>query len=323
MMTRHAVRLAAAAALVALPTGLTDFWVFIATEVLTFALYAVSFNVLLGYGGMLSFGHAAFLGVGGYTAALLVKRSGLPPALAFACLPFAAMLFSAAVALVIGFFAVRRSGIYFSMLTFAFQMLLYTVALKATPLTGGDDGLTGLKPPGLFARPVAYYYFALVITSACLYVLHRVVSSPFGYTLRALRANALRAQSLGIDVRAHRLAAFVLSGAFAGLAGAIFALSNGNVFPEWINWTASATPVVMTVLGGAANFLGPALGAAVYVVLEVVVSGRTEYWSLVMGLIIMVIVLLVPGGLTGLWTTVFDRRGIGERAASLPTREAR
>ena len=141
---------------------------------------------------MLSFGHAAFLGVGGYTAALLVKRSGLPPALAFACVPFAAMFVSAAVALVIGFFSVRRAGIYFSMLTFAFQMLLYTIALKATPLTGGDDGLTGLKPPGLLARPVAYYYFALVITSASLYVLHRVVSSPFGYTLRALRANALR-----------------------------------------------------------------------------------------------------------------------------------
>ena len=323
MKARHAVLLAAAAALVALPSGLTDFWIFIATEVVTFALYAVSFNVLFGYGGMLSFGHAAFLGVGGYTAALLVKRSGLPPALAFACVPFAAMFVSAAVALVIGFFSVRRTGIYFSMLTFAFQMLLYTIALKATPLTGGDDGLTGLKPPGLLARPVAYYYFALVITSASLYVLHRVVSSPFGYTLRALRANALRVQYLGIDVQAHRLAAFGLSGAFAGLAGAIFALSNGNVFPGWLNWTASATPVVMTVLGGTANFLGPALGAAVYVVLEVLVSGRTEYWPLVMGLIIMVIVLLLPGGLTGLWTTAIGRRGASARAAPLPTRETR
>jgi branched-chain amino acid transport system permease protein len=130
-------------------------------------------------------------------------------------------------------------------------------------------------------------------------------------------------QYLGIDVQAHRLAAFGLSGAFAGLAGAIFALSNGNVFPGWLNWTASATPVVMTVLGGTANFLGPALGAAVYVVLEVLVSGRTEYWPLVMGLIIMVIVLLLPGGLTGLWTTAIGRRGASARAAPLPTRETR
>jgi branched-chain amino acid transport system permease protein len=207
------------------------------------------------------------------------------------------------------------------MLTFAFQMLLYTIALKATPLTGGDDGLTGLKPPGLLARPVAYYYFALAMTGASLYFLHRVVNSPFGYTLRALRANALRVQYLGIDVRAHRLAAFVVSGAFAGLAGAIFALSNGNVFPGWLDWTASATPVVMAVLGGTANFLGPALGAAVYVVLEVLISGRTEYWPLAMGIIIVTLVLLMPEGLTGLWRTGIVRRGI--RAMPLPTRKAR
>ena len=303
MKTRYAAPLAAAAALLALPSGLTDFWIFITIEVLAFALYAVSFNVLLGYGGMLSFGHAAFFGVGGYTAALVVKQSGLPPALALACLPLASMFVSAAAALIIGFFSVQRTGIYFAMLTFAFQMLLYTIALKATPLTGGDDGLTGIKPPGLLAQPFAYYYFALAMTGASLYVLHRVVSSPFGYTLRALRANALRVQHLGVDVRAHRLGVFVVSGAFAGLAGAIFALSNGNVFPGWLNWTASATPVVMAVLGGTTSFLGPALGAAVYVVLEVLISGRTEYWPLAMGIIIVTLVLLMPEGLTGLWRT--------------------
>ena len=323
MKAGDAAVLVAAAALLALPSGLTDFWIFIAVEVLAFALYAVSFNVLLGYGGMLSFGHAAFFGVGGYTAALILKQPGLPPALALACLPLAAMLVSAAAALVIGFFSVRRAGIYFAMLTFAFQMLLYTIALKATRLTGGDDGLTDLKPPGLLGQPLAYYYFALAITGASLFVLHRVVSSPFGYTLRALRANALRVQYLGIDVRAHRLAAFVVSGAFAGVAGAIFALSNGNVFPGWLNWTASATPVVMAVLGGTASFLGPALGAAIYVVLEVLISGRTEYWPLAMGIVIVILVLLMPEGLTGLWRTVVARRGAGSRLAPLPPREAK
>ena len=320
MKARHVAWLAAAAALLALPFGLTDFWVFISIEVIAFALYAVSFNLLLGYGGMLSFGHAAFLGVGGYTAGLVVKQSGLPPALTLACLPFVAMLASALAALVIGFFSVRRAGIYFAMLTFAFQMLLYTIALKATPLTGGDDGLTGLKAPGLLALPRVYYYFALALAAAGLYVLYRIVSSPFGYTLRALRANALRVQYLGINVRAHRLAVFVISGAFAGLAGAIFALSNGNVFPGWLDWTASATPIVMAVLGGTASFLGPALGAAVYVVLEVLISGRTEYWPLAMGIIIVILVLLMPRGLTGVWKSATVRWSA--RATPLPPQAA-
>ncbi len=289
-----------AIALMSLPLALSEFWIFIAIEVLAFSLYAVSFNVLLGYGGMLSFGHAAFFGVGGYAAALLVKKAGLSPGLAFALLPLAAMAAAAAFAVLIGFFSVRRSGIYFAMLTFAFQMLLYTIALKATALTGGDDGMTGLKPPGVLAQPLAYYYFALFVVSAALYVLFRVVSSPFGYTLRAMRSNARRVQYIGVDVRAHQLAAFVITGAFAGLAGGIFALSSGNVFPGWLNWTASATPVVMAVLGGVHSFLGPAIGAAVYVVLEVLISGRTEYWPLAMGVIILVLVLLMPTGLTGL-----------------------
>jgi branched-chain amino acid transport system permease protein len=292
--------LAGGVALLALPLALSDFWLFIAIEVLAFALYAVSFNVLLGYGGMLSFGHAAFFGVGGYAAAILMKKAGLSGGVAFALLPLVAMATAAAFAALIGFFSVRRSGIYFAMLTFAFQMLLYTVALKATGLTGGDDGMTGLKPPGVLAKPFAYYYFALALVAPALYVLHRLVSSPFGYTLRALRANARRVQYIGVDVRAHQLAAFVITGAFAGLAGGVFALSSGNVFPGWLNWTASATPIVMAVLGGVHTFLGPALGAAVYVVLEVMISGKTEYWPLAMGVIILILVLLLPGGLTSL-----------------------
>ena len=286
--------------LLAAPLALSDFWIFIAVEVLAFSLYAVSFNVLLGYGGMLSFGHAAFFGVGAYAAALLVSRAGLSPMAAFALMPVAAMAAAAAAAVVIGYFSVRRSGIYFGMLTFAFQMLLYTVALKAGAITGGDDGITGLKPPGPFARPTVYYYFTLAVVVPALYVLFRLVRSPFGITLRALRSNTRRVQYVGVSVRSHQLAAFVISGAFAGLAGALFALSSGNVFPGWLNWTASATPIVMAVLGGVSTFLGPALGAAVYVVLEVLISGRTEYWPLAMGVIILALVLLMPAGLTGL-----------------------
>jgi branched-chain amino acid transport system permease protein len=297
----RAASIAAAIVLLGLPLLLSEFWTFIAIEVLAFALYAVSFNVLLGYGGMLSFGHAAFFGVGGYAAAILIKKAGLPSGLAFALLPFAAMAVAAVFAALIGFFSVQRAGIYFAMLTFAFQMLLYTIALKATGLTGGDDGMTGLKPPGLLAQPFYYYYFALALVAPALYLLHRLVSSPFGYTLRALRANPRRVQYIGVDVRAHQLATFIMTGAFAGLAGGVFALSSGNVFPGWLNWTASATPILMAVLGGVHTFLGPAVGAAVYVVLEVLISGRTEYWPLAMGVVILVLVLAMPSGLAGLW----------------------
>lgn len=291
------------AALLGLPFVVSQFWLFVVVEVLAFALYAVSFNVLLGYGGMLSFGHAAFFGVGGYAVAILVTRARLPLAISFLLAPVVAAL----VAAVVGFFSVRRTGIYFAMLTFAFQMLLYTIAMKATALTGGDDGIPGIRPAGPLGDSVISYFFTLVLVAAAVYVLYRVVQSPFGYALRALRGNARRAEYAGVDVRAHQWAAFVLTGGFAGLAGALFALSSGNVYPSWINWTASATPIVMAVLGGIRIFLGPVVGAAVYVLLEVVISGKTEYWPLVMGAIIIGLVLLLPDGLTGMGRT--RRRG--------------
>lgn len=293
---------ALAVVLLGLPFALSEFWTFIAIEIVAFALYAASFNLLLGYGGMLSFGHAAYFGVGGYAVALLAKKAGLPLALGFVAAPFAA----AAVAGIVGYFSVRRTGIYFAMLTFAFQMLLYTVALKAGGVTGGDDGITGVRPTGLLGQAIPYYYFALAVVAAAFYGLHRLVGSPFGYGLRALRANPRRAQFVGVNVRAHQWATFVIAGGLAGLAGALFAMVTGNVFPSWLNWTASATPIVMAVLGGIHTFWGPALGAAVYVALEVVISGHTEYWPLAMGLIILALVLALPEGLAG-WRTL--RRG--------------
>ena len=286
---------ALAVALVAAPFLLSPFWTFVAIEILAFALYAASFNLMLGYGGMLSFGHAAYFGVGGYAVALLLKQAAWPLAPAFLAAPIVAALAAAA----IGFFSVRRSGIYFAMLTFAFQMLLYTVAIKWTSLTGGFDGVTGLRPGGLLSEPRAYYFLTLAVVGAALLALYRLVGSPFGYALRAMRGNARRLQSVGVDVRAHQWATFVIAGAVAGLAGALFAVATGNVFPSSLDWTASATPVVMTVLGGIGRFLGPVVGAAAYVVLEVLISGQTEYWPLVMGCIILGLVLLLPEGLTG------------------------
>ena len=299
MNSQRAWTLLVCTLLVLLPFGLSDFWIFIAIEVLAFALYALSFNLLLGFGGMLSFGHAAFFGVGAYSAAIFFKRSGLDVVWMFTLAPLVAMTVAATAATVIGYFSVRRSGIYFSMLTFAFQMLLYTVALKASGLTGGDDGITGLKPPGALGQPLAYYFYALCWCLPSVYLLRRLVLSPFGLTLRALKDDPLRVQYIGVHVRRHQWAAFVISAGFAGLGGALFAFSSGNVFPSWLNWTASATPVVMAVLGGVQSFYGAIVGAAVYVVLEVMISGKTEYWPLAMGLIIVLLVLLMPTGLVG------------------------
>ncbi|MEJ0069812.1 MAG: branched-chain amino acid ABC transporter permease [Pseudomonadota bacterium] len=244
---------------------------------------------------MLSFGHAAYFGVGGYAVALLLKSAVLPLGLALAAAPVAA----AGVATVVGFLSVRRTGIYFAMLTFAFQMLLYTIAIKWTGLTGGFDGVTGLHPRGALSDPRIYYLLSLAVVAAALFALRRLVGSPFGYVLRALRTNPRRVQYIGVDIRAHQWATFVIAGAGAGLAGGLFAVATGNVFPSWLDWTASATPIVMAVLGGIHSFLGPVIGAAVYVVLEVVISGQTEYWPLAMGLIILALVLLLPEGLAG------------------------
>ena len=286
----------------AAPLLLSDFWTFIAIEIMVFALYATSFNLLLGYGGMLSFGHAAFFGVGAYTTALLIKKVGVPFGLALLGAPLAA----AVVAALVGYFSVRRSGIYFAMLTFAFQMLLYTIALKAGDLTGGDDGVTGIRPTGPLRDPTVYYYFSLLLVAAAHYLLWRLTESPFGYALRALRSNSQRLQYVGVPIRRHQWLTFVIAGGFAGLAGGLFALSTGSVFPGWLDWTASATPVVMAVLGGLHSFFGPMLGAAVYVILEVVISGHTEYWPLAMGTIIVLLVLLLPEGLTG-WVVLRQR----------------
>ena len=299
MNSQRAWTLLVCTLLVLLPFGLSDFWIFIAIEVLAFALYALSFNLLLGFGGMLSFGHAAFFGVGAYSAAIFFKRSGLDVVWMFTLAPLVAMAVAATAATVIGYFSVRRSGIYFSMLTFAFQMLLYTVAMKASGLTGGDDGITGLKPPGVLGQPQVYYFYALCWCLPSVYLLRRLVLSPFGLTLRALKDDPLRVQYVGVHVRRHQWAAFVISAGFAGLGGALFAFSSGNVFPSWLNWTASATPVVMAVLGGVQSFYGAIVGAAVYVVLEVMISGKTEYWPLAMGIIIVLLVLLMPTGLVG------------------------
>jgi branched-chain amino acid transport system permease protein len=280
----------------AAPWLVSDFWVFVFIEMLLFGLYAVTFNLLLGYGGMLPFGHAVFFGIGAYSLAILMRKAG------FTALP--AALLSPVVAgiagAIVGYFCTRLSGIYLGMLTFAFQMLAYTIVLKSYEFTGGDDGLSGLNSTGFAATPQGFYYVTLAVVSAALWLLWRLIRSPFGLALQAQRGNSPRASALGMNVALHRWLAFVIAAAFAGLAGALFALANHNVFPGWLNWTASATPIVMTILGGMHSFLGPVFGSVIYVLMQTWLTGLTEYWALFLGVAIMLLVMLMPNGIMGL-----------------------
>jgi branched-chain amino acid transport system permease protein len=285
------------AVVLAAPFAVSDFWVFIFIEMLVFGLYAVSFNLLLGYGGMLAFGYAVFFGIGAYACAILIKRFGFDALSATLLAP----LVTAVAGAIIGYFCVGLTGTYLGMLTFAFQMLVYTVVLKSYDFTGGDDGLSGLKISGFAAAPRGFYYVTLAVVALSLVVLWRLVHSPFGLALRAQRGNAPRSLALGINVSLHRWATFVIAAFFAGLAGALFALANHSVFPGWLNWTASATPIMMTILGGMHSFIGPVVGSIIYVLMQSWLTGQTEYWALFLGIAIILLVMLLPNGVMGLW----------------------
>ena len=284
------------AVLLVLPWLLPDYALEVAIQVLILALFATAFNLVFAETGLLSFGHAAFFGGGAYTSALLLKRAGWPYLLT---LP-AAVLVAALLALVIGFFSVRTSRIYFTMLTLAFAQLVWAVVHKWYDFTGGDNGITGLHPGALWGDPRALYYLALalfVLAYALVGALHR---APFGYALRAIRDNQARAEAVGLSPFGYLLAAFTLSGALAGVAGFLQVAWQRSAFPDFLYWTKSAEAIIAAILGGAQALFGPALGSLVFVELGAFVQSHTEYWPLVLGLVLLVLVLFLPQGLAGL-----------------------
>lgn len=285
---------AAVVALVAIPYVVPQFYLLLSIEILIMGLFAVGFNLLMGYAGMVSFGHAAFYAVGAYACGLLLKKAELALPLAFLAGPVAATLF----AVVIGFFCIRLTRIYFSMLTLAFSQIVWATAHKWYSLTGGDNGLVGIPVPAWLAAPKAFYFFTLGVTLVVLAVLWRIINAPFGRTLLAIRENAERAEFVGVDVRRAQLIAFSISGAVSGVAGALFALFSRGAFPEYALWTKSAEVLLMTLLGGPHVFLGPALGAGILIALNSVVTSYTEYWPLVLGAILLVLLYAFPGGVT-------------------------
>jgi branched-chain amino acid transport system permease protein len=281
--------------LVVLPWALPTFWVWLVVEIFAFVLFAASLHLLMGLGGMVSFGHAAYFGIGAYAAALLLKLAGWPMPLAFVAAPVVAGL--AAVAF--GYFCVRLTSIYFAMLTLAFAQIVYAVVHQWDAVTGGDNGVLSVWPPAWLATPARYYYWSLAATLSGVVLLRVVAASPFGLSLRAVRDHARRAEALGIDVRVLQWAAFVVAGFVAGLGGAIFAFLKGSVFPVSTEAPMSVQPLVMVLLGGVGSPSGPLIGAAVYKLLDTVITRYTDYWQLVLGGILILLVLAFPRGIAG------------------------
>ena len=281
-----------------------EYWTQVATEILILGLFAMSFNLLYGYMGQISFGHAAFFGLGAYATAMLFTALKTPagsigiPEFILSLLvgpPVAALG-----ALIVGFFCVRLTGIYFAMLSLAFGELLFYIVFSWYSFTKGDDGIQGLLPPLYFQDAANYYYLTLAIVIIALLLMWRITESPFGYIMRTLRDNQRRAAFLGINVRLHMLMNFVIAGAFAGLAGALWGPFSRSVSPGLLGWQESGIAVFMTLIGGAGALIGPIVGSVIYTMLQAVVKMYTVYWPLTIGTIILLIVLFVPGGVLGL-----------------------
>jgi len=282
------------------------FYTFVANDVVIWALFATSLNLLVGYTGLVSFGHAAYFGIGAYTTGILMKKLGVPFLLAF---PAAGVL-AAAFALLFGLFCVRLTRIYFAMLTLAFAQIVWAICFKWNEVTGGEQGMPEVPYPDLawmgrlpwldgLRTSDHFYLLTVVLVALCLFLLHRVVGSPFGRMLTTIRENAERAEFIGVHVRRYELAAFVLAGAFAGLAGGLFGIFNRGVFPDFAYWTKSSEVLIMTLLGGMGTFYGPSVGALALILLNQQIVSYTEYWPFVLGTILVVLLFGFPGGLGG------------------------
>ena len=279
--------------------GWATFWITLLAEVLIWGLFAVAFNLLMGYTGMISFGQAAYLGIGAYTAGLLLKKiSAFPFALGILAAPVAGAL----AALIIGYFCIRLTHTYFAMLTLAFSMIVYYIAFKWYDFTGGDNGLIGIPVPRWVQDPTFsnYYKFVFVVTSVSVYLLWRLVNSPFGKTLMAIRENPERAGFVGVPVKLYQLYAFMVAGAFSGLAGALFMVNERSVYPELAFWTRSTQVLLMSILGGVYTFLGPIVGAFMLQLMDAdITKDYPQIWQLFLGSMLVLILYALPGGVLG------------------------
>lgn len=294
-----------------IPRFIPLYWTMIATEILIMGLFAMSFNLLFGYGGLLSFGQAGFFGVGAYTAGIMLTKG----VNSYLLIILGSMALSFVVSLIVGFFCVRRDEIFFAMLSLGFGMMLFTVAHNWLEVTGGSDGLpVGTIPPvkavffevSLF-NPLNGYYFVLTLVFLSMLFLKVITDSHFGLILRASKENKERLAFSGGNVALIRLVAFVIAGTLSGLAGMLFCIYNRMATPDMLHWSFSARPVLMSILGGSSVFWGPFVGSVIFFVLEQIVTDITENWLFVLGAILIPVVIFFPEGVLGTVLKVLRR----------------
>ncbi|MDG2268684.1 MAG: branched-chain amino acid ABC transporter permease [Alphaproteobacteria bacterium] len=284
-------------------------------KVFILGLFAMSLNILIGYLGLIAFGHAAFFASGAYTLGLFLQSDFVSNLASFS-IPVAmllAVLVSGILATLIGAICIRLKDIYFSFLTLAFQMLIYSIILALVNITGGDQGLMGgfPKPPFLginLGKPFDFYAFTIFISIITIVILRQIIESPFGYGLRMIRDNSERPAALGFSNQKHKLIAFIIAGSIAGLAGSLQALLDVGAYPEWAFWSKSAEPLFMILLGGMHSFLGPLMGALIFEILNDFVTANTRYYGLVLGLVILCFVLGLKKGLLDWILIKFNRK---------------
>ena len=268
-------------------------------RIMIFAIAALSLNLILGYGGLVSFGHAAYLGIGAYAVGILAHHGIHDGFLQFAV----AIGASAAIALVIGAVSIRTSGVYFIMITLAFTQMLFYLGISLEEY-GGDDGMRLAGRSRFFGldlgSPTPFYYFVLAILAGFLYLVHRLVNSRFGMVIRAAKSNEARTRAIGLAPYSYRLVAFVIAGAMCGVAGALLVNQTAYLTPEFMNWTRSGEIMFMVILGGIATLIGPVLGAAALLLLEDLLAAWTTHWQIILGPILVLVVLFTRRGLAGL-----------------------
>ncbi len=266
-------------------------------EILIWGIFAMSLDLLMGYAGMVSFGHSAFFGVGGYVAALAL--TSYPGTLSALVLP---ALGAGLAALIIGYFSIRVSGVYFIMLTLAFSQMFYAVTFQAAWL-GAEDGIVGVPRAHVLgidlAQPMRFHFYLLGLVALAALALRRVVRSPFGHVLRGIHENEGRMQAVGYAVNRYKLLAFVIAGTIAGVAGALYTQLVGSITPDAFLWTTSGEALLMVIIGGTGTLGGSVLGAGAFILLQSLVSSYTERWMLILGLTFVLLVLFAPGGIVG------------------------
>lgn len=304
------------AVLVAVPFILSPYWLTLFNQMLIYGILAMSLDILLGYAGLPSFGHAGFFGTGTYVVAVLSTRFGV----GFWGSSLSSFLLTTGVAAVFGLIVAHSSGVYYLMITFALGMVLWGLALRWGSMTGGDNGISGIPRPDIglldLSNPVSLYLFSLVVFALILLALYILVRSPFGHTLRGIRASESRMQALGYNTWLHKYLAFVISGAFASLGGILWAYYNAFVSPSDLDMAATMEAFFMVILGGPGTLFGATIGAGVIIFLKDFISAYTHRWLIFLGIIYVVIIFYAPEGVVNLILSYWKRKNKEEMALS-------